>query len=120
MLRFTDDNKVLREDRYNAILVGVQRDEDISYSMEELEGLAEAAGARVLGTMIQNMERPNTATLIGKGKVEELKELADSMEGCGSDYQKLQEIAEQQAALEAQLEGLYQQWEELSLLLEEG
>ena len=80
MLRFTDDNKVLREDRYNAILVGVQRDEDISYSMEELEGLAEAAGARVLGTMIQNMERPNTATLIGKGKVEELKELADSME----------------------------------------
>ena len=62
------------------ILVGVQRDEDISYSMEELEGLAEAAGARVLGTMIQNMERPNTATLIGKGKVEELKELADSME----------------------------------------
>lgn len=30
--------------------------------------------------MIQNMERPNTATLIGKGKVEELKELADSME----------------------------------------
>ena len=80
MLRFTDDNKVLREDRYNAILVGVQRDEDISYSMEELEGLAEAAGARVLGTMIQNMEIPNTATLIGKGKVEELKELADSME----------------------------------------
>ena len=60
--------------------MGVQRDEDISYSMEELEGLAEAAGARVLGTMIQNMERPNTATLIGKGKVEELKELADSME----------------------------------------
>ena len=54
-------------------------------------------------------------------KVEnQLQELADSMEGCGSDYQKLQEIAEQQAALEAQLEELYQQWEELSLLLEEG
>ena len=54
-------------------------------------------------------------------KVEnQLQELADSMEGCGSDYQKLQEIAEQQAALETQLEGLYQQWEELSLLLEEG
>ena len=50
----------------------------------------------------------------------DLMELADSMEGCGSDYQKLQEIAEQQAALEAQLEGLYQQWEELSMLLEEG
>lgn len=80
MLRFTEDNKVIREDQYNAVLVGVQRDEDISYSMEELEGLAEAAGASVLGSMVQNMERPNTATLIGKGKVEELADMVKAME----------------------------------------
>ena len=80
MLRFTEDNKVIREDQYNAVLVGVQRDEDISYSMEELEGLAEAAGAAVLGSMVQNMERPNTATLIGKGKVEELADMVKAME----------------------------------------
>jgi GTP-binding protein HflX len=48
--------------------------------MEELAGLAEAAGTKVLGTMTQNMERPNTATLIGKGKVEELAELVKNME----------------------------------------
>ena len=51
---------------------------------------------------------------------EQLQELAESMENCGSDYQKLQEIADRQAELETQLEQLYQQWEELSLLLEEA
>lgn len=80
MLRFNDKNEVLKEDRYKAVLVGLQKNEDITYSMEELEGLAEAAGATVLGHMVQNLEKPNTATLIGKGKVEELAQLAEAME----------------------------------------
>ena len=80
MLRFTENNEVIREEQYRAILVGLQRDEDISYSMEELKGLAEAAGAEVLGSMVQNLEKPNTATLIGKGKVEELAEMVKNME----------------------------------------
>ena len=80
MLRFNDNNEVIREDEYRAVLVGLQTDEDISYSMEELKGLAEAAGVEVLGQMIQNLERPNTATLIGKGKVEELAEMVKNME----------------------------------------
>ena len=82
MLRFNENNEVIRQDEYKAILVGLQRDreEDISYSMEELKGLAEAANAEVLGMMTQNLERPNTATLIGKGKVEELAELEKNME----------------------------------------
>ena len=80
MLRFNENNEVIREDEYRAVLVGLQRDEDISYSMEELKGLAEAAGVEVLGQMIQNLERPNTATLIGKGKVEELAEMVKNME----------------------------------------
>ncbi|MDD6881660.1 MAG: GTPase HflX [Firmicutes bacterium] len=80
MLRFNDNNEVIREDDYKAITVGLQRKEDISYSMAELKGLCEAAGAEVLGQMVQNMERPNTATYIGKGKVEELAELVRNME----------------------------------------
>ena len=80
MLRFNENNEVIREDEYRAILVGLQRNEDISYSMEELKGLAEAANVEVLGQMIQNLERPNTATLIGKGKVEELAEMVKNME----------------------------------------
>ena len=80
MLRFNDNNEVIREDEYKAILVGLQRDEDISYSMEELKGLAEAANVEVQGQMVQSLERPNTATLIGKGKVEELAEMVKNME----------------------------------------
>ncbi len=80
MLRFNENNEVIREDEYRAILVGLQRTEDISYSMEELKGLAEAANVEVLGQIIQNLERPNTATLIGKGKVEELAEMVKNME----------------------------------------
>ncbi|MBQ4650718.1 MAG: GTPase HflX [Firmicutes bacterium] len=82
MLRFNENNEVIRQDEYKAILVGLQRDreEDISYSMEELKGLAEAANVEVLGMMTQNLERPNTATLIGKGKVEELTEMVRNME----------------------------------------
>lgn len=80
MLRFNENNEIITEDTYRAILVGLQRKEDISYSMEELSGLAEAAGAEVLGMVIQTLEKPNTATMIGKGKVEEVAELSRNME----------------------------------------
>ncbi|MDF3002215.1 MAG: hflX, partial [Bacillota bacterium] len=79
-MRFTDDNMVLQNEAYRAILAGVQLDQDISYSMKELWSLAEAAGVDVAGEMIQNKERPNTATYIGKGKVDELAELCRNME----------------------------------------
>ena len=41
MLRFNDKNEIITEE-YRAVLVGIQLDKDISYSMEELAGLAEA------------------------------------------------------------------------------
>ncbi len=80
MLKFSENNEVIQNEAYKAILVGLQINEDITYSMEELEGLAEAAGVEVLGTMVQNLERPNNATFIGKGKVEELAEMCSNME----------------------------------------
>lgn len=79
-MRFTEDNVIIKDEEYRAILAGVQMDEDISYSMEELWALAEAAGVDVAGEMIQNKERPNTATYIGKGKVDELAEMCANME----------------------------------------
>ena len=80
MLRFNENNEVITEEKYRAILVGLQRREDISYYMEELAGLAEAADTEVLGKVIQVLERPNTATMIGKGKVEEVALLARNMD----------------------------------------
>ena len=42
-------------------------------SLEELAELATSAGARVVGTALQERKRRDPATLVGKGKVEELK-----------------------------------------------
>jgi GTP-binding protein HflX len=40
--------------------------------LEELEQLADTAGAVVVGTITQQIDRPNPATYLGKGKIEEL------------------------------------------------
>jgi GTP-binding protein HflX len=44
--------------------------------LEELEGLAEAAGTQVVGKLVQRRETPDAATYLGKGKVQELNALA--------------------------------------------
>ncbi|MFN8718496.1 MAG: GTPase HflX [Gemmatimonadaceae bacterium] len=41
--------------------------------LEELARLADTAGAEVVGTFTQQLDRPNPATYLGSGKVEELK-----------------------------------------------
>ena len=58
-----------------AVLVGVLlADQDHpSEPLEELEGLAEAAGAQVVGQLTQRRPAPDAATYLGKGKVEELQ-----------------------------------------------
>jgi GTP-binding protein HflX len=43
--------------------------------LEELEGLAEAAGARVVGQLTQRRAAPDAATYMGRGKLDELKAL---------------------------------------------
>ena len=51
----------------NAILVG-------THALDELRELATSAGARIIDEVIQRRDRPDPATFIGKGKVEELRE----------------------------------------------
>jgi GTP-binding protein HflX len=80
IVRFNENNEVITKETYKAILVAVQTTEDVTYSMEELTGLSEAADVEVLGHMIQNLERPDKATFIGKGKVAELAEMCKNME----------------------------------------
>lgn len=43
--------------------------------MEELEGLATTAGARIVGRLVQRREKPDASTYLGSGKVDELKTL---------------------------------------------
>ncbi len=49
-------------------------------SMQELELLAETAGIEVVGSLTQNLSSQNSRTYIGKGKLEELKLLAEELD----------------------------------------
>ena len=50
---------------------------DADHSLDELAGLAEAAGARVVLRMLQERPKPDPATLIGAGKVSSLAAACD-------------------------------------------
>lgn len=67
--------------REKAIIAGVnlKNKPDFEQSMEELEKLAEACNYEVVGILTQNMSRPNTATYIGTGKVEDLRLALESL-----------------------------------------
>nr|WP_202400567.1 GTPase HflX [Clostridioides difficile] len=55
-------------------------DIDTSESMEELKELTKAAGAEVVGSLIQNKHSVDAAYYIGKGKVEEIRAYSDSLD----------------------------------------
>jgi len=63
--------------REKIVLVGVtlegHDDTDTHESLDELERLVDTAGADVVARLTQRRERPDPASFIGKGKVEELK-----------------------------------------------
>jgi GTP-binding protein HflX len=48
--------------------------------LEELHGLATTAGTEVVGEMVQRMSAPNHSTYLGKGKVEELRQMVEQQE----------------------------------------
>lgn len=67
-----------------ALLVGVNLSThkdllSLEDSLEELALLADTAGVEVVGEMAQNLNRPNSKTFIGSGKVEEVKSLAGEL-----------------------------------------
>ncbi|KGN34660.1 ATP-binding protein [Knoellia sinensis KCTC 19936] len=51
---------------------------DAENSLRELAALAETAGAEVLEGVIQRRQKPDTATYLGKGKAEELRDIVIS------------------------------------------
>jgi GTP-binding protein HflX len=64
------------------VLVGVWTEgtvADADNSLAELAALAETAGSLVLEGLIQRRSRPDAATFIGRGKVDELRAVVESM-----------------------------------------
>lgn len=68
------------------ILVGIENSDNeglIETYLDELEELVETAGATVVGRMVQKRESVHSAHYLGKGKVEELKNLVEYMDATG-------------------------------------
>ena len=62
-----------KKENERALLVSVDTgDFDAEVSIDELEELAHTAGAEVLGKIIQKKERPEAATFVGVGKLQEI------------------------------------------------
>ena len=80
----------------NAILVGHQ-------ALDELRELAITAGAQVVGELIQHRDSADRATYIGKGKVQELKDMVVA-ENVGTAIFDDELSPAQQRNLEAELE----------------
>jgi len=61
-----------------AVLVGllnrIQNEETITEYLDELEFLADTAGAKVLKRFTQRLEHPDTRTFIGSGKLNEIRD----------------------------------------------
>ena len=75
----------LAKETERVILVGVcvSGQEDTEDSLEELKDLADTAGADTVGRLIQNREQVHPGTYIGKGKIEELKDLLWELDATG-------------------------------------
>jgi GTPase len=74
-----------RQDRRErAALVGLFRDSprhfDPEHTLDELAGLADAAGATVVLRMMQERPRPDPATFLGSGKVKSLAAACDELD----------------------------------------
>lgn len=85
------------------ILAGLRLEDEFEYKMAELEALTKAAGAEVLGSVEQQGRTIDPGTFLGKGKVQEIKELAKNMEAdsviflqelSGSQIRNLEKIIE--------------------------
>lgn len=70
-----------KQEPEKAVLVAVDTGEyDCDISLDELEELAHTAGAEVIGRMSQKRDKPDGATFIGSGRLEELHEFCKSNE----------------------------------------
>ncbi len=75
----------LKQVKEKVILVGVSTDDhdDTEKSLDELEELASTAGAVTVGRVIQNLSQIHPVTYVGKGKLDEIKDLLWETEATG-------------------------------------
>ncbi|MCD8215457.1 MAG: GTPase HflX [Clostridiales bacterium] len=86
MEKETDKIYNIEEKPERVVLVGIDRDGtglSCDESLDELEDLAETAGAEVIGRLIQKREDTSRSMYLGSGKTEELKAYCEELEADG-------------------------------------
>ena len=75
----------LKKETERVVLVGVSTSgrEDMESSLQELQELAATAGAETVGTVIQPRDQIHPGTYVGKGKIEEIKDLLWELDATG-------------------------------------
>ncbi len=72
---------ISKETTEKAVIVGLitprQPEGKVNEYLDELEFLADTAGGEVVKRFTQKLENPNSATFVGKGKLEEIKEYVE-------------------------------------------
>jgi GTP-binding protein HflX len=75
---------VVRPERERAILVGAAFGSDVTdeaeWSLDELEALADTAGADPIDRMVQRRDSPDPATYLGRGKAKEVVSTANALD----------------------------------------
>ena len=73
---------ISRESSERAVLVGLVNDSQdeakVKEYLDELEFLADTAGAETVGRFTQRLDYPNPRTFVGKGKLEEIKAFVEA------------------------------------------
>ncbi len=72
-----------KEEKFILVAVSISAEKETQSSLDELEELVYTAGAKSVGRLVQNRERIHAVTYLGKGKLEELKEMLLYMEADG-------------------------------------
>ena len=75
-----ENGQDIPQERVILIGVSLQDGDDTQESLEELEELAQTAGAQTVGKVIQNREQIHPGTYIGKGKIDEVRQMAYELE----------------------------------------
>jgi len=64
-----------KEEKFILVAVSISGEKETQSSLDELDELVYTAGAMSVGRLVQNRERIHAVTYLGKGKLEELKEM---------------------------------------------
>jgi GTP-binding protein HflX len=72
-----------KEERFILIGVASSDNDDTKESIEELRELVDTTGGLTVGTIIQNREKIHPSTYIGKGKIEEVRQMVFEMDATG-------------------------------------